>query len=107
MSDAGRVVRVSILGTKYSVVSDRDEPYVQDLARYLDERLAGFIHGRSAPLLQSVILAALNIADELFRERELRRERLAAIETRLRRLIASLDDGATALPPPTGPGEEG
>lgn len=103
----GGQVRVSILGTKYSVVSDRDEQYVQELARFLDDRLAGVIHGRSTPLLQSVILTALNIADELFREREGRREQLAAIARRARGLIASLDDGAAASPSTERPGEEG
>ena len=108
MPDAGRVVRVSILGTWYTVVSDRDETYVRELARWLDDKLAGFIHGRSMPVLQSAILTALNISDELFRERERRREQLGEIGARTRGLIAALDeDAALAAPSPARPGEEG
>lgn len=107
MSDAGRVVRVSILGTKYTVVSDRDEQYVQDLARYLDEKLTGFIQGRSAPVLQSVILTALNIADELFRERDRLREQLATVATRARRLHRLLGDDDVPAESPARTGEEG
>lgn len=98
MSDADRVVRVTILGTTYTVVSDRDEQYVRDLARYLDDKLAKFMLGRNLPVLQRVILTALNVADELVRERERRDELLAQIGNRTDRLIASLDEDGD--PPP-------
>jgi cell division protein ZapA len=85
-------VEITILGTKYTVVSDRDDAYVRSLAQYLDEKLAQFREGRHISLMQSVILVALNIADELFNERSQRVNLFREIEERSSKLIASLED---------------
>ena len=93
VASQSRGVTVTLLGTKYTVVSDRDEFYVRSLADYLNGKLEQFVPGRSMALLQRVILTALNIADELVRAREERDEALEEIERRSKELIASLDDG--------------
>ena len=85
-------VEITILGTKYTVVSDRDDEHVRSLARYLDDKLAQFRTGRHISLMQCVILVALNIADELFTERSQRVNLFREIEERSSKLIALLED---------------
>ena len=97
VTSQSRGATVTILGTKYTVVSDRDEDYVQALADYLNGQLEHFVPGRSTPLLQRVILTALNIADELFRARESCGETLEEIGRRSEELISSLLEGETAV----------
>lgn len=85
-------VSVTILGSTYTVVSDRDEEYIRTLSDYVNRKLEEILRGRTAPLLQTAILTALNIADELFRERALRGELLAEIRRRSERLLASVSE---------------
>ena len=92
MSDTSRGMNITILGTKYSVVSDRDEEYVRSLATYLNHQLERFGTGRTAPIMQRVILTALNIADELFTERARVESGSKEMERRAEELIALLDD---------------
>ena len=81
-------VEVTILGTKYLIRSEDDEAYIRELAGYVNYKLEEFVAGRSGvPLQRLVILTALNIADELFRERA-DRKRLAPLSRR---------DGHTSL----------
>ncbi len=65
-----RVVHVDIHGQRYAVRSELDPQYVGELASYLDTRMqmAARELSTSDPLRVAVI-AALNLADELFRAR--------------------------------------
>ena len=70
MSDAQRV-EVEILGQKYTIKSEADPKYVKDLAAYVEKRVKsveGQIRGQDP--VKALALAALYIADELFRARE-------------------------------------
>lgn len=63
-----RVVTVEIQGLRYPIRSELDEQYVVELARYVDSKMAR--SGQEVPTgetLKIAVLAALNIADELFR----------------------------------------
>ena len=66
-----RVVSVEIQGARYAIRSDLDEQYIVRLAGYVDAKMQRA--GNEVPTGESMkvaILAALNIADELFRLRE-------------------------------------
>ena len=66
----GRVVHVHIHGQQYAVRSDLDPQYVGELAAYVDEKMR--LASReiaSADAVRVCVIAALNIADELFRAR--------------------------------------
>jgi cell division protein ZapA len=68
LSDPTRVVTVEIQGLRYPVRSALDEEYIVELARYVDAKMAR--SGDEVPTGESLkiaVLAALNIADELFR----------------------------------------
>lgn len=65
-----RVVHVHIQGQAYAVRSELDPGYVCELAAYVDEKMR--LAGReiaSADTVRVSVIAALNIADELFRAR--------------------------------------
>lgn len=67
MSDP-HVVSVEIRGQRYPIRSTLDVQYVHELAAYVDEKMRAA--AESTPSSDSVrlaVLAALNIADELFR----------------------------------------
>jgi cell division protein ZapA len=71
MSEANTSVSVEIFGQKYPIRSSLDLDYVTRLASYVDGKIRAA--GQSAPSgdpLRLAVLAALNIADELFRQRE-------------------------------------
>ncbi len=91
MSDANRVIPIEIQGHRYPVRSALEPEYVLRLAAYVDERVR--IAGESTPggdSLRVAVLAALNIADELFRAREANQHmdgRLAERAGELERLV--------------------
>ena len=86
-----RNVTVQIFGSEYPIAGVKDPAYVESLARYVDAQMKDIAKGSS--LLSSgkvAILAALNMADELFRLRarhekirEITGENLAAIAKKI------------------------
>jgi len=92
MADSGHVVPVQIQGERYPIRSALDPEYVAKLALYVDEKMRAA--GSAAPTgdtLRLAVLAALNIADELFRCRELNRERDGQLAERAGELERLLD----------------
>ena len=65
-----RVVHVDIHGQRYAVRSELDPQYVGELATYLDTRMQMAARElASGDPLRVAVIAALNLADELFRAR--------------------------------------
>ena len=65
-----RVVHVDIQGQRYAIRSALDPKYVADIAAYVDSRMD--LAGReiaSTDMARVAVVAALNIADDLFRTR--------------------------------------
>src|SRR5262245_35095593 len=64
------VVHVEIYGQRYAVRSELDPTYISELATYLDDKIRrASEETQSVELLRVVIVAALNLTDELFRAR--------------------------------------
>jgi cell division protein ZapA len=84
-------VSVEIAGQVLSIRSDEGPEYVQELADYVDAHLREFGDGRRTFSLQRVaLLVAMQIADELFREKDLRSRYRAKVEARLEALEAAI-----------------
>lgn len=67
---ATRVLHVDIHGQQYAVRSDLDPTYIAELAACLDEKMRlAAVEIESADPLRVAVVAALNLADELFRAR--------------------------------------
>jgi cell division protein ZapA len=94
MADHGRVVPVEIHGQRYPIKSALEQEYVARLATYVDAKMRAA--AGAAPATDSArlaVLAALNIADELFRCRDASRARdgrLAERAGELERLVDRL-----------------
>jgi cell division protein ZapA len=59
-------LKVQIFGQSYNVGGDLDEAYVQQLARYVDERMNAVAAAtQTVDSVKVAVLAALAIADEL------------------------------------------
>jgi len=85
-------VEVYILGQKYTVKGDASEEYIMKLASYVDEKLKE-VHS-SIPNITPVkasILAALNIADELFKMKNDQEKMTKFIEDKANTLTALFD----------------
>jgi len=91
MSD-GRVITVEIHGQRYPIRSSLDPEYVLRLAGYVDEKIAAAADTTpTGDSLRLAVLAALNIADELFRARELTRAKDTEIAERASELEQIVD----------------
>jgi cell division protein ZapA len=102
---------VQILGREYKIRGAADAPYIREVARYVDEKLREIAQGSTVPPASErvAILAALNIADELFQLRRASTEEFSSIERRTQSLIRMLDESfdkgaATAAREAVAPG---
>ncbi len=76
-------VKVRIFGTEYTLRGASDSEYVQKVAEFVDKRMREVGENSSVGSTTRIaILAAVNIADELFREQQKRLENLAMLEDR-------------------------
>ena len=85
-------VSVEIFGQKYPIRSSLDAEYIKRLAEYVDGKIRAA--GDSAPSgdpVRLAVLAALNIADELFRQLETSRASAGSLTERAEELERLLD----------------
>jgi cell division protein ZapA len=90
MSEA--VIPVEIHGQRYPIRSGLDPEYVARLAAYVDEKI--HVAADATPTgdsLRLAVIAALNIADELFRCRDTNRARDGVLAERAGELERLLD----------------
>ncbi len=85
-------MEVTICNSQYTIKTDADEAYIQTIAKYLNSRIEEIQKKtKSVSTLNVIILSALNIADDLFRERNRERTYLEEIEDRSRNLIEIIE----------------
>lgn len=64
---------VNIFGSDYTLVSDGNDEFLKNIAQYLDTKMREIDKSQNLKSVSRVaILAALNIVEELFQEREYR-----------------------------------
>ena len=65
------VVKVNIFGTEYPIKGDSNAEYIQDVASYVNNKMIEIEKGLTVKSsLKVAILTAMNIADELYKESE-------------------------------------
>ena len=70
-----QTVEVEIAGQKLSIRSDEGPQYVQELADYVDSQMRQLVDKRATFNVQrAALLVAIQLADELFREKDLHRK---------------------------------
>ena len=94
MSDKGNQVQISIFGQDYSVKAPADPEYIQQIAEYVDGKMrdvqSGFTSTQSSTRI--AILAAMNIADELFNARQSGDIDSSSVEQKISSLIDFIDE---------------
>jgi cell division protein ZapA (FtsZ GTPase activity inhibitor) len=91
MADTPNAVQVQIFGLTYTVRAGADPGYVEQLAAYVDEQMREVSKGSGAvDSVRIAVLAALNIADECFRNKEALGKAGSATRQRANRLAKEL-----------------
>lgn len=86
--DVKRSVSVEIAGQRFTLRTDADEAYVKSLARFVSERMEELRKGSRTVATQSLaLLAAMNIADDLFQERRAHAELKQRVREKSRSIL--------------------
>ena len=63
-------VTVTIADQQYTLIADRDAAAVERIAAHVDTRVSEVMNGSHLSLADGAVLAAMNIAEEYFKEQE-------------------------------------
>ena len=87
-----QTLSIEILGRAYQVRAEADPEYAQELARYVEGQMRGVAERATADSLKVAILAALNIANDLFQARRAQEEQERRISERADALLRMVGD---------------
>ena len=93
MEPEKKTFKVNIYGTEYPIRGVADEEYILKVANYVDEKMLEIdqkVAVKSA--LKVAILAALNITDELFKERFEKQDSVERYEKKIEDIINRLEN---------------
>ena len=87
-----RLVEIKVFGQIYTVKTDAGEEHIQRVAQYVNEKIDEVIKNtKSVSTLNVAILTALNIADDLLKEREKRLALLQEVERKSKDLVEKIN----------------
>lgn len=82
-------MKIDIYDQSYNVSTDQNEEYLRELAAYVDGKMREVAEAtRIVDSLKVSVLAALNIADELFASRARRQEIDGPLRERVQKCVA-------------------
>ena len=90
MGEAKRL-ELTLLGKTLTVRTEASREYLQSLARYLEDAVATLRRSGVRDETTALMLAALDVADELFREREDKTRNESDVGGRLGALVTLLE----------------
>ena len=94
MLENNNILKVKIFGTEYPLKVSSDVEYIRRVAAYVDMKMREVEAVKSRrPLHQVAILAALNIADELFQQQKLGQQKFSSFEDSIEQLTKKLELG--------------
>jgi cell division protein ZapA len=86
-------LKVNIFGSEYSLVADGSEEYLKEVAKYVDKKMRNIDKNQSFKASTKLaILAALNIADELFQERANKEKIIKRLNNKTEKMNNSLTE---------------
>ncbi len=88
-------ITVQIFGAEYPIAGAKDPQHLEELARYVDAKMRDIAKG--SPLLSAgkvAILAALNMAEELYRLRAVQQRLRETAGSRIAQLVKKIDKHA-------------
>ena len=84
-------VTITILGKEYSIKSDVEKESLDRIASHLNKKVDEIMQtSRTAAAHNVLILAAMNIADEYFREKNLNQELISYVEGKSEQLLQQI-----------------
>ncbi len=87
-----RLVEIKVFGQIYTVKTDEEEDYIQKVAQYVNEKMAEVTKNtKSVSSLNVAILTALNLADDLVREKGKRLALLEEVERKSKDLTEKIN----------------
>jgi cell division protein ZapA len=87
-----RLIEIKVFGQTYTVKSDAEENHIQAVAQYVNEKMDEVLKKtRSVSTLNVAILTALNIADDLLKEKEKRIMLLQKVEMKSKDLVERIE----------------
>ncbi len=87
-----RLVEIKVFGQTYTVKTDAEEEYIMEVAKYVNEKMEEVLKKtKTVSTLNVAVLTALNIADDLIKEKEKRKALLREIETKSKDLVEKID----------------
>jgi cell division protein ZapA len=87
-----RLVEIKVFGHVYTVKTDTDEEHIQRVARYVNEKMDEVVKNtKSVSSLNVAILTALNIADDLIKEKTKGQAFLQEVERKSKDLVEKIN----------------
>ncbi len=87
-----RLVEIKVFGQTYTVKTDAEEEHIQAVAQYVNAKMEEVLKKtRSVSTLSVAILTALNIADDLLKEREQRKALLQEVDKKTKDLVRQIE----------------
>lgn len=88
-----KTIQVEIYGQRYTISGDAEEDYIRRVTQFVDDQIRTLAAGmKTATLSKLAILAAINLAHQLFQAERLRQQGEAAIEERAGSLIDTIEE---------------
>ncbi len=92
VSGKERLVEIKVFGQTYTVKTDAEEEHIQAVAQYVNAKMEEVLKKtRSVSTLSVAILTALNIADDLLKEREERKAILQEVDKKSKDLVRQIE----------------
>ena len=86
------LVEIRVFGQTFAVKTDSEESHILEVAQYVNDKIEEILKKtRTVSSLNVAILAALNVADDLLKERERRRALLREVGMKSRDLVEKID----------------
>ncbi len=86
-------VNIRILGQEYKVKAGGDENRIQSLSRYINEKVLDVQHsGNAISTMELVVVAMLNMADDVLNVRTELKTYKETIEHRIEKIIHNIDE---------------
>ncbi len=96
-------VEISLMGQRFSLRSDRDEEYVQGLARFVTAQLDEMrLQTKTVSTHHLAVLVALNLADQLFRHKEEVTQLKGELQEKAKAALTEVEAALSHLRPPEG-----
>jgi cell division protein ZapA len=86
------LVEIKVFGQTFTVKTDSEESHILEVAQYVNDKIEEILKKtRTVSSLNVAILAALNVADDLLKERERRKALLREVGMKSRDLVEKID----------------